>query len=236
MEKLKKIGAEDKTSFTDIVDITYLTPENTTFSLSKNGFLEMVSSEDVQPEKLFDDGEGEGAPPPGGPGGPPPHGGGHGHGPGGPGGHGRKEAPPIKYTPDGKRDYGRVLLHRAFPFDNPDGLVSVLQEDGFEIGVIRNIADFDDKTAAMLRDVLDKTYFIPEITRIYSTKDRFGFVYFKCATDKGDVDFVLRNPFGSIIRLGEHNIYLIDVDGNRYHIPDVSKLDRKSYRKIELYL
>ena len=152
MEKLKKIGAEDKTSFTDIVDITYLTPENTTFSLSKNGFLEMVSSEDVQPEKLFDDGEG--APPPGGPGGPPPHGGGHGHGPGGPGGHGRKEAPPIKYTPDGKRDYGRVLLHRAFPFDHPDGLVSVLQEDGFEIGVIRSIADFDDKTAAMLRDVL----------------------------------------------------------------------------------
>lgn len=231
MEKLKKIGAEDKTSFTDIVNITYLTPENTTFSLSKNGFLEMVSSEDVQPEKLFDDGEGAGAPPPGGPGGPPPHGGGH-----GPGGHGRKEAPPIKYTPDGKRDYGRVLLHRAFPFDHPDGLVSVLQEDGFEIGVIRSIADFDDKTAAMLRDVLDKTYFIPEITRIYSTKDRFGFVYFKCATDKGDVDFVLRNPFGSIIRLGEHNIYLIDVDGNRYHIPDVSKLDRKSYRKIELYL
>lgn len=233
MEKLKKIGAEDKTSFTDIVNITYLTPENTTFSLSKNGFLEMVSSEDVQPEKLFDDGEGEGTPPPGGPGGPSPHGGGHGHGPGG---HGRKEAPPIKYTPDGKRDYGRVLLHRAFPFDHPDGLVSVLQEDGFEIGVIRSIADFDDKTAAMLRDVLDKTYFIPEITRIYSTKDRFGFVYFKCATDKGDVDFVLRNPFGSIIRLGEHNIYLIDVDGNRYHIPDVSKLDRKSYRKIELYL
>lgn len=233
MEKLKKIGAEDKTSFTDIVNITYLTPENTTFSLSKNGFLEMVSSEDVQPEKLFDDGEGEGAPPPGGPGGPSPHGGGHGHGPGG---HGRKEAPPIKYTPDGKRDYGRVLLHRAFPFDHPDGLVSVLQEDGFEIGVIRSIADFDDKTAAILRDVLDKTYFIPEITRIYSTKDRFGFVYFKCATDKGDVDFVLRNPFGSIIRLGEHNIYLIDVDGNRYHIPDVSKLDRKSYRKIELYL
>lgn len=233
MEKLKKIGAEDKTSFTDIVNITYLTPENTTFSLSKNGFLEMVSSEDVQPEKLFDDGEGEGAPPPGGRGGPSSHGGGHGHGPGG---HGRKEAPPIKYTPDGKRDYGRVLLHRAFPFDHPDGLVSVLQEDGFEIGVIRSIADFDDKTAAMLRDVLDKTYFIPEITRIYSTKDRFGFVYFKCATDKGDVDFVLRNPFGSIIRLGEHNIYLIDVDGNRYHIPDVSKLDRKSYRKIELYL
>lgn len=231
MEKLKKIGAEDKTSFTDIVNITYLTPENTTFSLSKNGFLEMVSSEDVQPEKLFDDGEGEGAPPPGGRGGPSSHGGGH-----GPGGHGRKEAPPIKYTPDGKRDYGRVLLHRAFPFDHPDGLVSVLQEDGFEIGVIRSIADFDDKTAAVLRDVLDKTYFIPEITRIYSTKDRFGFVYFKCATDKGDVDFVLRNPFGSIIRLGEHNIYLIDVDGNRYHIPDVSKLDRKSYRKIELYL
>lgn len=232
--KQKKIGAGENTSFTDIVDITYLTPENTFFSLSKNGFLEMISSEDVRPEELFEeDGEEKDAPPSGGgPAGPPPRAG----EPPKDRGHGRKEAPPIQYTPDGRRNYGRVLLHRAFPFDHPDGIISVLQEDGFEIGIIRNISDFDEKTAALLRDALDKTYFIPEITRIYSTKDRFGFVYFKCATDKGDIDFVLRNPFGSIIRLGEHNLYLLDVDGNRYHIPDVSRLDRKSYRKIELYL
>lgn len=235
MEKeLKNTQIRDNTSFTDIVHIVYLTPENTTFSLSKNGFLQMVSDEDVKPESLFDEENGEG-PAPGGPhggpvgsGGPPHHGVHH--------GHGRKEAPPVRYTPDGRRDYGRVLLHRAFPFDYPDGIVSVLQEDGTEIGMIRNIADFDEKTAALLREKLDNTYFIPVIEKIYSTKDRFGFVYFKCATDKGDVDFVLRNPFGNIIRLSEHDIYLIDVDGNRYHIPDVSALDRRSYRKIELYL
>ena len=239
--KPKQVEVQDTTSFTDIVHIVYLTPENTTFSLSKNGFLQMISSEDVKPDTLLDDEEG-GAEPHGGPGGrggpggPPPGGPGGEHGGHGHGGHGRKEAPPIRYTPDGKRDYGRVLLHRAFPFDYPDGIVSVLQEDGFEIGMIKAISDFDDKTASLLRDQLDKTYFIPEIRKIYSTKDRFGFVYFKCATDKGDVDFVLRNPFGNIIRLSDHEIYLNDVDGNRYHIPDVSKLDRKSYRKIELYL
>ena len=30
--------------------------------------------------------------------------------------------------------------------------------------------------------------------------------------------------------------YILDVDGNRYEIPDVEALDRQSYKKIELYL
>lgn len=227
-EKLKTMGVEADTSFTDIIDILYLTPENAEFSLSKNGFLQLISTEDVQPEKLYEGAENAQGAPGRGPGDP--------GRPGGRGGHGRKAPPEIRYTPDGRRDYGRVLLHRAFPFDMPDGIVSVQQEDGFEIGIIRQLSDFDVDTAAMLRDQLDKKYFVPEIRRILSTKDRFGFVYFKCETDKGPVDFVMRNPFGSMIRLGESRLYILDIDGNRYAIPDVTKLDHKSYRKIELYL
>ena len=31
-------------------------------------------------------------------------------------------------------------------------------------------------------------------------------------------------------------LIITDVDGNRYRIEDVAKLDRKSFKKIELYL
>ena len=29
---------------------------------------------------------------------------------------------------------------------------------------------------------------------------------------------------------------IIDIDGNRYEIPSIERLDRASYKKIELYL
>ncbi len=243
-EMLNKNKIGDNTSFTDIVDIVYLTPENSEFSVTKNGFLMLVSSEDVKPERILGQEEnsddsapsikpGE-APPHGpGPGGakPPFEGNGKGHR-----GHGRKPPADIKYTADGRRDYGRVLLHRAFPFDKPDNIISVQQEDGFEIGIIRNIHDFDEKTVKILEDNLEKKYYVPEIIKIISAKDKFGFVYFKCDTDSGICEFVVRNPFGSIIRIDENHIFIIDIDGNRYSIKDLSKLDKKSYRKIELYV
>ena len=238
-EQIKNQTVDAKTSFTDIADIVYLTPKDSTFSMSEGGFLTLVSEKDVKPEKLFDEGEGDkGQSAPvkgglGGHGGPPPMGGGH-HG--GRGGHGRKAPCEVKYTDDGKRDYGRVILHRAFPFDRPDEIISVQQEDGFEIGIIRNINDFDEKTVEILNKSLDNKYYVPEITKIVSAKDRFGFVYFKCETDSGVCDFVVRNPFGSIIRLSETRIILIDIDGNRYSVKDTSALDRKSFRKIELYI
>ena len=50
----------------------------------------------------------------------------------------------------------------------------------------------------------------------------------------------LQDTFRSIIKSprddGTERIFILDVDGNRYEIPDVEALDRKSYKKIELYL
>lgn len=221
-------GAEvgEKTSFTDIVDIIYLTPENSEFSMTKNGFLKLVSSQDVKPEKLYDENSAKND---NSENNPKEHHSQH-------GGHGRKAPAEIKYTSDGRRDYGRVILHRAFPFDRPDNIISVQQEDGFEIGIIRSLSDFDAETVRIINESLDRKYYIPEIKKIISAKDRFGFVYFKCETDSGICDFVVRNPFGSIIRISDIRIIILDIDGNRYSVMDVTKLDRKSYRKIELYV
>ena len=55
-EQIKNQTVDAKTSFTDIADIVYLTPKDSTFSMSEGGFLTLVSEKDVKPEKLFDEG------------------------------------------------------------------------------------------------------------------------------------------------------------------------------------
>jgi hypothetical protein len=67
-------------------------------------------------------------------------------------------------------------------------------------------------------------------------KERYGFSYWKVQTDEGEVTFTLHDTFRSIVRASEFRVILMDVDGNRFDIPDVRELDRKSYKKIELYL
>ncbi len=136
----------------------------------------------------------------------------------------------------GEIDLARVHLHRMFPFSEPWTNISVQDDAGNEVGYISNIADFSPDTAKMLRDELERSYFVPKIKSILSLKERFGFSTWKVITDVGNMDFTLRDTYRSMVFIGENRIFLTDSDGNRYEIPDVSKLDSGSNKKIELYL
>lgn len=143
-----------------------------------------------------------------------------------------------KNLPDEWRDVGRVWLHRAFPFDAPDEFVSVLDGDGNEYGLIRSLAVFAGvpEAEALLRGELDRKYLMPVITRIRSLKTKLGFSYWEVDTDHGRRSFTMQDTYRNLFHHSESGVVLTDVDGNRYEIPDVLKLDPRSYRKIGLYL
>lgn len=132
--------------------------------------------------------------------------------------------------------FSRVHLHRMFPFSEPFTNISVQDDEGEEIGMIASIADFSPETAKMLRDELEKVYFLPKITAISSVKEKFGFSVWKVESDVGKLEFTLRDTYRSMVFAGGGRIFLIDSDGNRYEIPDVEKLDKNSYKHIELYI
>lgn len=134
------------------------------------------------------------------------------------------------------QDLGRVLFHRAFPFDKPDEYISVQDEDGKEYGIIKNLADFDGKGRDIVDKALNRKYFCPEIKRIRKLQEQFGYSCWEVDTSVGAMELVLKDTFGSIIRISDTYLVINDISGNRYVIPDVTALDRKSYRKIELYL
>ena len=118
--------------------------------------------------------------------------------------------------------------------------ISVLDRDRKEIGMIRSLGDFSGDQRALLERELEVKYYTPVIKRIMSVKERYGFSYWKTECEFGEKDFTLRDTFRSIIKTpnadGGDRVCIIDVDGNRYEIPDVGHLDTQSLRRIERYL
>jgi hypothetical protein len=145
---------------------------------------------------------------------------------------------------DGKDDefFERVVVLRSFPISNPDEFISVREPDskqkgkGKEIGMIRRLHEFDEASVVLINDELNRRYFSPIIQRIYSVKEKFGYSYWESDTTAGRVTFILNNPFSNIRVLEDGRIFINDIDGNSFEIPDPKKLDTASYRKIEIYL
>lgn len=143
----------------------------------------------------------------------------------------------LKLEKDGEvNDHPRVFLHRMFPFEELWAHVSVLTADNEEVGLIAEVSDFAEDEAALLREELDSKYLMPTITAIHSLKEKFGFSTWKVESSIGTLEFTLRDTYRSMLKVGEGRVIITDSDGNRYEIPDVNQLDKKSYRKIELYL
>ena len=130
----------------------------------------------------------------------------------------------------------RVLLHRDFPFEFPYAYISVMNTDSMELAFIKDIELFEGEEKEILVKELERKYYSPKIWKIYSVKERFGFSYWDVETPAGRVTFTLQDTFKSISRAGESRLFFFDVDGNRFTIEDVDALDRKSHKKIELYL
>ncbi len=130
----------------------------------------------------------------------------------------------------------RAFLCRQFPFDFLWEFISVMNEEQEEIGIIRRLDDFSGEARTLLESELNRRYYAPVIEEIRQVKERYGFSYWRVLTKNGEVRFTLHDTYRSIIRAGESRVILLDVDGNRFEIPDVNALNRKSYKKIELYL
>lgn len=144
--------------------------------------------------------------------------------------------------PEGHETFERVIVLRSFPVTAPDEFLSVREPNtkkkgrGAELGMIRRLSDFDEETRALINEEMALRYFTPEIKKILSVKEKFGYSYWEAETTAGKVSFILNNPFGSIRVLEDKRVYISDMDGNSFVIPNPEALDRASYRRIEIYM
>ncbi len=130
----------------------------------------------------------------------------------------------------------RAFLARQFPFELQWEFISVLDAEQQEIGMIRDLSVFGETAKELLTVELARRYYTPVIRSILQVKERYGFSNWKVTTDEGEMSFTLHDTYRSMIRAGGGRLILLDVNGNRFEIPNAEDLDRKSYKKIELYL
>ena len=105
-----------------------------------------------------------------------------------------------------------------------------------EIGIISNISVFDEAQQQYIAEELGRKYFIPIIETINAVKEKYGFSYWEVKSDIGKIKFTVHDAYRNILKITDDRIMVTDVNGNRYEITSLDKLDRKSFRRIELFL
>ncbi len=130
----------------------------------------------------------------------------------------------------------KVSLHRLFPYDKHEEYISVLNEDNVELGIITDLSVFPESTRELLRAELHRKYYICRLKSVTSVRDRFGFSYWKAVSSDGEITFTVRDAHNSIRTSSDGKITISDIDNNRYELEPLESLDKRTRRRIELYV
>jgi hypothetical protein len=153
----------------------------------------------------------------------------------------------FSYAPEGlvrleienERCYLSVEIDRSFPVDEEGHFLSVrnvLNEERPEIGIINDAALLEPDSSKVVQAELYRHYFVPQIQSITFLKEEFGVLNFECNTDRGPREFSVRNPQENLRQISENRMFIIDIDGCRYEIPDLRDLDKKSMTILRDYV
>lgn len=128
--------------------------------------------------------------------------------------------------------FTELELHRMFPITGLDRYIALMDSEGNEIAVIRNIDDLTPDSRKVVKKCLNEYYMMPRITRFIEMSERFKIWMWTAETDKGTCTFEIRNHLTAIKPLYDGRVLIKDANDNRYEIPDVNKLDKRSQQMI----
>lgn len=126
----------------------------------------------------------------------------------------------------GGKTVERLEPHRLFPVSGGNRYITLLDEDGKEQAIIRDLATLPPASRAVIDEALTEYYLIPKITRVLDASERNG-IKWSVETDRGACEFQIR--LNTDIKVFYDNRVMIrDINDNRYEIPDYTKLDKHS--------
>ena len=99
--------------------------------------------------------------------------------------------------------------------------------------MIDDLSEVDADTRALIEEELEKRYLTSIVKEVISIRAEYGTSYWEVETDRGNRDFVVQNVSENAQWPGARRLLLIDVDGNRFEIPDLDTLDDRSRKLVE---
>ncbi len=123
----------------------------------------------------------------------------------------------------------------AFPLTSKQ-YVSILDGKDKEFCLIENPNELDAESRRILFEALEAYYRVYRIRTVREYRNEWRTSFWEVETDHGVREFVMRWELDSVLVPKENEILIIDIDGNRFHIPDFEAMDDKCKQIFELLL
>jgi hypothetical protein len=121
---------------------------------------------------------------------------------------------------------------RLFPVSRVNSYITLLDSDGKEAAVIRNISDLSPSSREVIEYSLNDYYLVPHIKRILSITEKNGKIHWTVETERGLKEFDIHNRNHDIRVYPDGRVRVRDSDDNRYIITDYRALDKRSQRQL----
>lgn len=142
----------------------------------------------------------------------------------------------LRLTVGEDRSYPTVKPAWASPLSYPGRYLSLLDGKGEEIVLIPELEELPPESLKAVREELARRYLTARVDRILDARNEFGATYWHVDTDRGERDFVTQSLQENAQWLSPTHLMLMDVDGNRFELEDVSALDARSRSLLETIL
>jgi Domain of unknown function (DUF1854) len=123
------------------------------------------------------------------------------------------------------RSYPTVKPVWSAPLTRPNKYLAMVDGKGEEIIMVQDPKSLSESNLAAIKRELYSRYLTAQVSKILNAKQEFGASYWTVETDRGKRDFVAQSLQENAQWLSDTHLVLIDVDGNRFEITDVSALD-----------
>ena len=128
---------------------------------------------------------------------------------------------------DGRR-LENLEPRRLFPVSGLTRYITLLDEEGKEQAIIRNIDTLMPDSKKVIEACLREYYMIPKIKRLIDSSEKYGILKWTVETDRGMCSFEIRNRHSDIKMLYDGRVLVRDSNDNRYEITDYRTLDKHS--------
>jgi hypothetical protein len=134
----------------------------------------------------------------------------------------------LRMTIAGDKSYVTVKPVWSAPLTHPGKHLAIVDSKGEEVAHFDDPNELSDQSLAAVREELHRRYLTARVLSISDARSEFGATYWHVDTDRGERDFVTQSLQENVQWLGDHHVLLIDVDGNRFDVPDIRSLDARS--------
>jgi ATP-binding cassette subfamily B protein len=146
----------------------------------------------------------------------------------------------LHVTVRDERIYGGVFALRCMPVKHPDRYISLRYLDGdgheHEVGMIRDLGDWPEEAADLIRESLRRRYFVHTVRSMDSIRQVGNYIHVQVETDRGPMSFTLRAQADRVQDFGARGKMLLDTDENRYLVPDVDGLPERERRLFRRHI